>query len=89
VSDQEMTAERLRKLLSEHVRQSGGRRNPEHSVIAIYLGLEEWTTLMNQPNGNHRAIHPRRDGGFCFDGVPLHLVDEKQHIRIVSEYVEP
>lgn len=85
-----MTKEQLRKLLTEHVRQPGGRRNPGHSVVAIYLGREEFYTLLDEDHrGGYNPIHPREGGGgITFDGVPVFEVAERSHVRIVSELKE-
>jgi hypothetical protein len=84
-----MTKVRLRKLIFDHVRQPYRRRDPGHRVVAIYLGREQWMSMMSERNtGSDHAITPRDGGGFLFDGVPVHYVGEMDHIRIVSEYVE-
>lgn len=83
-----MTKDRLLGLLSEHVKQPRGRRNPGHSVVAIYLGWDEWCSLMDDRT-IRTQIGPRDGGEIMFSGVPVYRVTEKSHIRIVSEYVEP
>lgn len=86
-----MTRARLRHLLSTHVRQSSHKRNPGHSVVAIYLGREDFMSLLDERcTGGYSGISPRTSEscGITFDGVPLHMVDERTHVRIVSEYVD-
>jgi hypothetical protein len=84
-----MTKVRLRKLVLEHVRQPYRKRDPGHRVVAIYLGREEWMSLMSERSaGEQPAMTPRAYGGFLFDDVPVYYVGETNHIRIVSEYVE-
>lgn len=86
-----MTKDQLRVTLREHVRQPSGRRNPGHSVVAIYLGRDEFYSLLDEDHrGGYNPIHPRDGGGgITFDGVPVFEVAESSHFRIVSEYVDP
>jgi len=83
-----VTKDQLRHALREHIRQPGGRRNPAHSVVAIYLGREEFYSLIDEDHrGTYNPIHPRDGGGgITFDGVPVYEVCERSHVRIVSEY---
>jgi hypothetical protein len=82
-----MTKDQLRELLAEHIRQPSHKRNPGHSVVAIYLGREEWMSLVNE-RGIYSHIRLREGSDIDFDGVPVHRVNEPNHIRIVSEYVD-
>lgn len=85
-----MTRARLRHLLSTHVRQPGYKRNPGHTVVAIYLGREDFMSLLDERcTGGYSGLSPRTESrGMTFDGVLLHMVDESHHVRIVSEYVD-
>ena len=83
-----MTKDQLRKLLTEHIRQPGGRRNPGHSVVAIYLGYDDFMSLIHE-RGAFPSISLREGGGnITFDGVPVYRVNDAHHVRIVSEYKE-
>lgn len=84
MSEPRLTKDQLRASLSAHVNQPSHKRNPGHSVVAIYLGHAEWMSLMDEKGIS--GIQLRADGNISFDGVPVHRVDERSHIRIVSEY---
>lgn len=81
-----MTKDQLLTALSAHVRQPSGKRNPAHSVVAIYLGTEEYFSLLDDREVRN-SISLRADG-VSFSGVPVYHVGEKNHVRIVSELKE-
>jgi hypothetical protein len=83
-----MTKDQLLGLLSAHVKQPGHQRNPGHSVVAIYLGWDQWCSLMDDRT-IRTEVGPRGSGEIMFSGVPVYRVTEKSHVRIVSEYVDP
>lgn len=78
-----MTKDQLHAALSAHVRQPGTKRNPAHSVVAIYLGSDEYFSLLD--DREIRNSISLREHGVSFDGVPVYHVGERNHIRIVSE----
>jgi len=80
-----MTKDQLREALSAHVRQP--TRNPLHSVVAIYLGNEEYFSVLDD-RGSRGSIGYREPSGVTFDGVPVYHVAETNHMRIVSESKE-
>lgn len=81
-----MTKDQLHAALSAHVRQPGSKRNPAHRVVAIYLGTDEYLSLLGDPKiRNSIAL---REQGVIFDGVPVYHVGETSHVRIVSELKE-
>lgn len=84
-----MTVNQLRELLAAHVAQPGYKRNPGHIVVAIYLGRDEWHTLVDDRNSQRSlGMGMRAEGEVSFDGVPVYRVNDKGHVRIVSEYLE-
>lgn len=88
MSEHVPTKEMLLAALSDHVKQPSYKRNPGHSVVAIYLGWDEWCSLLDDRTIKGH-IAPRDNGEITFSGVPVYRVTEKSHVRIVSEFKEP
>jgi len=59
-------------------------RNAE-SVEAIYVGRVEWQALMNHPNGLHGCNYDPATDQRSYFGLPVFLVAQATHLRIVHK----